>query len=264
VIAEYFITSTHQENKMITPDQLYKVNKLYAVRKDHTNFLDSFDSKYLNRKVGIVDANAAEPKITDESVYFHRYFEELEAELTEVVKAKLAAEIAEIDLKIAVYIGEDLVVESPNGQGKPDGDEDWKLRAEEAALRNQNFKELAENLIVTATEAQENFKELAENLIVTATEAQETLKQSNLRWVRLENGNWTRRPEDTVAPIPAEEAIDEPEKKAKSVTGKWDRLDAIGLPLPVFFTEQMTIQPPSFVTLADSKPKPPTKPNSDQ
>jgi hypothetical protein len=200
---------------MITTDQLYEVNKLYAVRKDHTNFLDSLDPKYLKRKVGIVDANTAEPKITDESVYFHRYFEDLEAELTEVVKAKLVAEIAKINLKIAVYIGDEPVVDY------------------ESALRSQNLKELAEDRIIRTTSAQD------------------ALKQSNLRWVRLENGNWTRLPEDEAAATPKEEAIDEPDKKPKSVTHKWEQFEASGPPLPVFFTEDMAIEPPSFATTVD-------------
>jgi hypothetical protein len=216
---------------MITPDELYEVNKLKRLKEDYTDCLDSFDSEYVTSKVGIVGINTNSPTITKASEFFYYHFKGLEAELTEVVKAKLVAEIAEIDLKIAVYIGEDHGVD--------------------------------EELTIFY----DNFKELAENLIVTATEAQEALKQSNLRWVRLENGNWTRLPEDTVAPTPKEEAIDEPEKKVKSVTGKWDRLDASGPPLPIFYTPlPLATMLPSFATVdsGTGKPKPPTKPNISQ
>jgi hypothetical protein len=192
---------------MITPDELYKVNKLKTLRKDYVDLLSSFDSKYVTSQVGIVGINTNSPTITDQSSFFHRHFKDLEAELTEVVKAKLVAEIAEIDLKIAVYIGEEPIMSKLAKVLSQPQAEDWKLRAEEESLRNQILSEL----VVTSN-------------IRTASD-QEALKQSNLRWVQLENGNWTRLPEDTRVAEPAEEAIDEPEKKASSVTDKWDRLD---------------------------------------
>jgi hypothetical protein len=225
---------------MITPDELYEVNKLKTARKDYADLLRSFESKYVQSKVGIVGINTNKPTITDQSAFFHWHFKDLEAELTEVVKAKLVAEIAEIDLKIAVYIGDEPIMPKLTDiLSQPEG-ENWKLRAEEASLRNQILSEL----VVAGT--------------IRTNSAQEALKQSNLRWVRLENGNWTRRPEEPVAATPKEEAIDEPEKKVNPVTHKWEQFESSGPSLPVFFTPwPLETMLPSFATVDYSKPKPP-------
>jgi hypothetical protein len=234
-----FLTSTHQKNKMITPDQLTEVNDLQTLRTGYLELLEGFDTEVVTSFVTIKGQNTGKMSyISREAMFkFGDKIAELEAELTEVVKANLVAEIAEIDLKIAVYIGEEPIMSKlAKILSQPEG-EDWKLRAEEAALRNQNLKELAEDRIIRTGSAQD------------------ALKQSNLRWVQLENGNWTRRPEDEVADTPKEEAITKPEKKLKSVTGKWDRLEASGPTLPVFFTQAIAVDPPIFVTVDDSKPK---------